>query len=82
MLNELLAHMAPGSDRMKGLCGELGLEATLTCAVEPVSAVTPFVYFPPAVVQWAADHSVAIDVDIMIWRDGDSDDPAPSTAGG
>jgi hypothetical protein len=71
MLDELLARMAPGSERMKKLCGELGLEATLTCAVEPVSAETPSVYFPPAVVRWAADQCVAIEVDIMLWRDDD-----------
>jgi hypothetical protein len=73
MLDELMARMATGSERMKELCGELGLEATLTCAVEPVSAATPFVHFPPAVVQWAADQCVAIAVDIMLWRDDDQD---------
>jgi hypothetical protein len=73
MLDELLARMAPGSERMKELCGELGLEATLTCAVEPVSAETPSVYFPSAVVQWAADQCVAIEVDIMLWRNDDQD---------
>lgn len=73
MLDELLARMAPGIGQMKALCGELGLGATLTCAVEPVSAKTPFVYFPPAAVQWAADHCVAIEVDIMLWRNDDRD---------
>jgi hypothetical protein len=79
MLAELLAHMMASSREIKRVCGELGLDATITCAIEPTSALTPAVRFPPDVVQWAAERDVAIDVDLMIWRDDTQDDPVPPT---
>jgi hypothetical protein len=69
MLAELMAYMTSSEREIKRVCAEFGLEATITCAVEPTSALTPFIRFPPEVVQWAADRDVAIDVDIMIWRE-------------
>lgn len=69
MLAELLARMAPSHGKLRQVCTELGLTASLTCAVEPTSAQTPAIVFPPAVVKWAAANDVAIDVDIMLWRE-------------
>jgi len=77
MLAELLAHTTSSSAEIKRICGELGLEATITCAIEPTSALAPAVRFSPEVVQWAAERNVAIDIDVMIWRDDTQDDPAP-----
>jgi Domain of unknown function (DUF4279) len=81
MLAELLAYMTSNDQTIKRVCGEFGLEATITCAVEPTSALTPAVQFPPEVVQWAAERDVAIDVDVMIWRDDAEDGPAPPAIG-
>jgi Domain of unknown function (DUF4279) len=67
MLSELLAHIAPGERELKRVCQELEVEATLTCAVEPTSSMTPDIIFPPSVTRWAADHGVIIDVDLMLW---------------
>jgi hypothetical protein len=71
MLAELMAHMAPSEREVKRVCAELGLKAMIICAVEPTSSLTPSIRFPPDVVRWAADRDVAIDVDIMIWREDD-----------
>jgi len=74
MLSELLTHVAPGEDKLLAVCTELGVEATLTCAVEPTSALTPYILFPSDVIRWAADHDVEIDVDVMLWREENDDD--------
>lgn len=74
MLDEVLARMAPSGGKLRQVCEELGLEAILTCAVEPTSAQTPAVIFSPAVVKWVADNDVTIDVDIMLWREDDRDE--------
>jgi hypothetical protein len=58
--------MTSSSHEIKRVCDELGLEATITCAIEPTSPLTPAVGFPPEVVQWAAERDVAIDIDVMI----------------
>src|SRR4029077_5266709 len=73
MLSELLAHMAPGKQKLQQVCAELGLEATLTCAVEPKSSLTPNIFFPHDVIRWAASHDVALDIDVMLWREEDDD---------
>jgi hypothetical protein len=72
MLSELLVHMAPGEDKLRQVCAELGVEATLTCAVEPKSSLTPYIFFPRDVVRWAASHDVALDIDVMLWGEEDS----------
>jgi len=75
MLSELLAHMAPGEQRLNKVCAELGVKPTITCAVEPTSSLTPSIVFSPDVVRWAADHNVEIDVDIMLWWEkGDNEE--------
>lgn len=74
MLDQVLARIAPSGGELKQVCKELGLEALLTCAVEPTSAQTPAVVFSPAVVKWAADNNVTIEVDIMLWREDDRDE--------
>jgi hypothetical protein len=71
MLNEVISRLEPAGDRLRTVCDEIGLEPTLTCAVEPKSAETPDVTFPLAVVQWAADNKVKLAVDIMLWRHDD-----------
>jgi hypothetical protein len=73
MLSELLAWMAPSELRLRQVCADLGVEATLTCAVEPKSSLTPYIFFPRDVVRWAAKHDVALDIDIMIWGEDDDD---------
>jgi hypothetical protein len=74
MLSELLAHMASGEQELRRVCTELGVEATLTCAVEPTSALTPAILFSPDVVRWAGDRDVTIETDIMLWREEDDDE--------
>jgi hypothetical protein len=69
MLGELMAYMPSNGQEIRQVCAELELEATVTCAVEPTSSLTPVIRFSPEVVRWAADGDVAIDIDIMIWRD-------------
>ncbi len=67
MLAELMAYMASGEREIKRVCADLGLEGTITCAVEPTSSLTPALTFPPEIVRWAADRDIAIDVDVMLW---------------
>jgi hypothetical protein len=73
MLSELMAYMAPGENKLRQVCAELGVEATLTCAVEPKSSLTPSIFFPRDVVQWAASHDVVLDIDVMLWGEEDDD---------
>jgi len=39
-----------------------------------MSAMTPYILFPENVVKWAAQHNVAIAVDVILWRENDGDD--------
>lgn len=71
MLSELMSRLQLASPRLRHLCEELGIEPTLTCAVEPKSAATPDITFPVDVVGWAAANSVSIGVDLMLWPEGD-----------
>jgi Domain of unknown function (DUF4279) len=68
MLEEVISQLRPVSVKLRAVCGEIGVEPMLTCAVEPRSAQTPDVTFPRSVVQWAAENNVELDVDIMLWR--------------
>lgn len=72
MLDEVISRLRPAGQKLRAVCDEIGVEPTLTCAVEPMSAETPDVTFPLAVVQWAAENNVELAVDIMIWRRDDS----------
>jgi hypothetical protein len=73
MLTELRAYIAPGEHELRRVCAELGVEATLTCAVEPTSSLTPAMIFPPDVLRWAADYDITLDIDVMLWA-SDSED--------
>jgi hypothetical protein len=72
MLSEVISRLKPAGEKLRTVCDEIGLEPTLTCAVEPKSAETPDVTFPLAVVKWAAENNVILAVDIMIWRRDDN----------
>lgn len=69
MLSELLMRLAGTESAFDKVYANNGVEAMITCAVEPKSAITPYVLFPQEVVRWAADNNVAIAVDLMLWRD-------------
>jgi hypothetical protein len=73
MLDEVVSRLSPAGHKLHTLSEEIGVEPILTCAVEPMSAMTPEITFPHAVVQWAAENNVVLAVDIMLWRrDADS----------
>jgi Domain of unknown function (DUF4279) len=71
MLDQVVARFSDCGDRLLLVCNEIGVQATLTCTVEPRSEETPVITFPVRIVRWAADNRVAIDVDIWIWRKTD-----------
>jgi hypothetical protein len=65
--------MAPGEQKLQQICAELRVEATLACAVEPKSSLTPNIFFPRDVIRWAASHNIDLDVDVMLWEEDDDD---------
>jgi hypothetical protein len=66
MLSEVLDRLAPAEHALAQMLGASELEAMITCAVEPRSALTPYILFPVEVVAWAAVHDVALAVDLML----------------
>jgi hypothetical protein len=66
MLSEVVERLAPASNVMNAVYATHDVKAMLTCAVEPRSALTPYVLFPVEIVQWAAQQGVAITTDLML----------------
>lgn len=78
MLSALLARLEPAKARIREVCDTFHLEARIICAVEPSSSQAPAIFFPPAVIGWAAEIGCAIDVDIMLWAEDETHDQMPS----
>lgn len=66
MLAELLSQLAPAEHALTRVLRANELEAMITCAVEPKSALSPYILFPVDVIAWAAQHDVALAVDLML----------------
>jgi hypothetical protein len=68
MLCELMAIITPTQQRLRTVRDELHLDATITCTVEPTSTQMPEIRFPRDVIHWAAEHDVAIAVELAAPR--------------
>jgi hypothetical protein len=68
MLSDLIERLSPAADLLKTAYSRFHVEGMITCGVERQSAEMPYLLFPGDILRWAADHDVAIAVDVMLWE--------------
>ena len=63
-VHSLLDHLRPHTAKLKKICVQLNLEATLSCVLYVEGDDRPAIHFAPDLVKWLAELHADIDIDL------------------